>query len=61
MSTRYKELLTVALVFAASVVYYVGRKEAGWFGLVKLSPTLSLIIILLLGLSLVYILIRTIH
>ena len=48
MSTRYKELLTVALVFAASVVYYVGRKEAGWFGLVKLSPTLSLIIILLL-------------
>ncbi len=61
MSTRFKEVLVVVLVFALSVVYYVGRKEAGWFGMVKLSPTLSLIIIIVLALSLVYILIRTIQ
>lgn len=61
MSTRVKELLAVALIFALSIVYYVGRKDAGWFGTVKFSSTVSIIISILLFLSLVYILIRTLQ
>jgi hypothetical protein len=61
VGTRVKDALLVALTLGASVIYYVGRKETGWFGVVKLSSTQSVIITILLGLSLVYILIRTVQ
>ncbi len=59
MSTKAKEILVLALIFAFSLIFYIG-KVLGW-GAVQFSTTVSLIVILLVALSLLWILILTIR
>ena len=59
MSTKAKEVLVLALIFAFSLIFYIG-KVLGW-GAVQFSTTVSLIVILLVALSLLWILILTIR
>jgi hypothetical protein len=60
MSTRIKEIIVVIIILVASFVYYIGRIE-GWFGIVKLSTGWSVVVIILMALSLLYFLIRTLQ
>lgn len=59
MSTKAKEILVLALIFAFSLIFYIG-KVLGW-GAVQFSTTVSFIVILLVALSLLWILILTIR
>lgn len=59
MSTKAKEILVLALIFAFSLIFYIG-KVLGW-GAVRFSTTVSFIVILLVALSLLWILILTIR
>ena len=59
MSTKTKEILTLALIAAFSLIFYIG-KVLGW-GAVRFSTTVSFIVILLVALSLLWILILTIR
>ena len=54
-----KEILVVAAFFVLALVAYIAKIK-GWGGLM-FSPTVSLIVIILIALSLIYILIRTIQ
>jgi hypothetical protein len=59
VSTKAKEILVLALIFAFSLIFYIG-KVLGW-GAVQFSTTVSFIVILLVALSLLWILILTIR
>lgn len=59
MSTNAKELLVLGLIAVFSIIFYVG-KVSGWKE-VQFSTTVSIIVILLIALSLVWILVRTIR
>ncbi len=59
MSTKTKELLVVGLIAVFSLIFYVG-KVSGWEA-VRFSTQVSLIVILAIVLSLVWILIKTIR
>lgn len=61
MSTRFKEILALVLIIGISAIYYIGRQVTHSFGIIKLSSTISLIIVILLALSLIYVLIRTLQ
>jgi hypothetical protein len=60
MSTRTWELLVVAAVLIVSTIVYLG-KVGGWIGGVSFSPAVSIIVIILIFLSLVWILVRTLR
>ncbi|HQL24396.1 MAG TPA: hypothetical protein PKY95_08255 [candidate division Zixibacteria bacterium] len=60
MSTRFKEILVLTVLAAAAVIVYLGR-GAGRLGAVSFSPLVSTIIMVLIGLALLYILVRTIR
>jgi hypothetical protein len=59
VSTKAKEILVLALIFAFSLIFYIG-KVLGW-GAVQFSTAVSFIVILLVALSLLWILILTIR
>jgi len=59
VSTKAKEILALAMIFAFSLIFYIG-KVLGWEA-VRFSTTVSLIVILLVALSLLWILILTIR
>ncbi len=60
MTTRTKELLTVAAVFLVSVVVYLG-KVGGWITGLSFSPMVSIIVVILIFSALVWMLVRTLR
>ncbi len=60
MSIRTKEILIAGIILIISVIVYLG-KVYDWFGSAQFSPTLSVIVIVIIFLALLYILIRTIQ
>jgi len=59
MSTRMKELLTVATIAVVAIVVYLGKVQ-GWMTGISFSPTVSVIVMLVIAAALIVILIRTI-
>lgn len=60
MSTRAKELMVVALIAIVSVIVYLGR-QGGWIGGLSFSPFVSVLFMAVIGLMLIYVLVRTLR
>ncbi len=58
MSTKIKELIVVAIILIVSIVFYLAKINS-WFGAIKFSTTVSMIIVGLIFISLLYILFLT--
>ena len=59
MSTRIKELIVLAAVTIFCAIFYIGKVQ-GW-GPIVFTPTVSMLVIAAMGLSLLWILIQTIR
>jgi hypothetical protein len=60
MSTKIKELIAALIILALSAIVYLGKTLGGW-GPTVFSTTVSIVVAVLIALSLIYILIRTLQ
>ena len=60
MTTRSKELLTITGLLVVSLVAYLS-KVLGWINGITFSPTVSMIVMILIGAGLLWILVRTLR